>query len=171
MVIWLIGLSGAGKTVIGKEVCGLLKAKRSNVVFLDGDIIREIMGSDVGHTIEDRRTNAGRVCRLCRYLDSQGIDVVCAILSIFSESQRWNRENIPQYFEVYLRVPFRMLLERDSKGLYRQALAGDITDVVGVDIDFPEPAHPDLIIDNDTPVESFAEIANRIVSSILWEDD
>ena len=163
-------MSGVGKTVIGREVYKLLKARRPNVVFLDGDIVREIMGDDVGHTVEGRRTNAGRISRLCRYLDSQGVDVVCAILSIFHESQRWNREHIPQYFEVYIRVPFEILVERDSKGLYRQALAGKIKNVVGVDIEFPPPANPDLIIDNDTPVESFVEMAARIINAIPWEN-
>ena len=166
MVIWLIGMSGAGKTVIGKEVCELLKAKKSNVIFLDGDIIREIMGNDLGHSIDDRRKNAGRICRLCQYLDSQGIDVVCAVLSIFPESQRWNRDNIPHYFEVYLHVPFSVLLERDAKGIYRRALSGEITNVAGVDIGFREPANPDLIIENDAPVESFTGIATRIIDAI-----
>ena len=171
MVIWLIGMSGAGKTVIGREVYKLLKAKRPNVVFLDGDIVRQIMGSDLGHTIEDRRKNAWRISRLCRYLDSQGITVVCAILSIFHESQKWNREHIPQYFEVYVRAPFEILVERDSKGLYQQALAGEIKNVVGIDIEFPPPAHPDLIIENDKPVKSFVEIATRIVNAIPWEKE
>ncbi len=169
MVVWLIGMSGVGKTAIGREVHRLLKGKRPNVLFLDGDVVREIMGNDLGHSIEDRRTNAGRICRLCRYLDSQGIDVVCAILSIFPESRQWNREHIPEYFEVYLRARFETLVQRDKKGLYRRAMVGEIRDVVGVDIEFPPVANADLIIDNDEPVDSFAGMASQIVEAIPWE--
>lgn len=171
MVIWIIGMSNSGKTAISKEVYSLLKSKRSNVVFIDGDIVREIMGNDLGHTIEDRKINAGRICRLCSNLSSQGIDVVCTILSIFPKSQLWNREHLSRYFEVYLRVPFETLVERDTKNLYKRALKGEIKDVVGVDIKFPEPANPDLVIDNDTPVESFSEIAHNIIKAIPWEKD
>ena len=171
MVIWLVGMSGAGKTAIGQQVYNLLKAQRPNVVFLDGDNVREIMGNDLGYGVADRRTNAARISRLCGFLSKQGIDVVCAILSIFPESQRWNRANIQQYFEVYIRVPFETLVRRDSKGLYQQALTGKIKNVVGVDIDFPEPPHPDLIVDNDAPVESFLEIAERIVKASTAEAD
>mgnify|MGYP001617624887 CR=1 FL=1 len=169
MVIWLIGMSRAGKTVIGREVYNLLKAKQPNVVFLDGDIVREIMGNDLGHTIEDRRKNAWRICRLCKFLDSQGIDVVCSILSIFPETQEWNRMNIPRYFQVYLRVPMEQLIERDSRGLYLRARTGEIKNVVGIDIEFPQPVGTDLTIDNDKPAGSFVEIASEIVSSIPWE--
>ena len=168
MVIWLIGMSGAGKTVIGKEVYALLKARKPNVVFLDGDNVREIMGKDLGHTITDRKINAGRITRLCKYLDSQGIDVVCSILSIFHESQEWNRAQIPQYFEVYIRVPFETLVDRDSKELYKKALAGEINNVVGIDIEFPPPINPDLIIDNVKPVASFVETATHILQAIPW---
>ena len=171
MIIWLIGMSNAGKTTIGREVYALLKKKGRNVVFFDGDIFREIMGNDLGHTIEDRKVNAWRISKLCKYLDSQGIDVVFAILSIFPDMQEWNRENIENYFEVYISVPYNILVERDSRGIYRRALAGEIKNVVGVDIDFPEPINPDLIIDNDDGAESIEEIAQKIVRSISWEND
>ena len=169
MVIWLIGMSGAGKTSIGREVYRLLNARRPNVIFLDGDDVRRVMGNDLGHTIEDRRVNAGRISRLCQFLDSQGIDVVCAILSIFHESQDWNRKQIPSYFEVYIRVPFDTLVARDRKGLYQEALRGEVKDVVGVDIEFPPPAHPDMVIDNEVPISSFERVAKEIVEAMPWE--
>ena len=157
-------MSGAGKTAIGREVYRLLKAKRPNVVFLDGDDVRQIMGDDLGHTVEDRRANAWRISRLCRYLDGQGIDIVCAVLSIFHETQRWNRQHIPRYFEVYIQVPFETLVERDSKGLYRRAQAGEIENVVGVDIEFPPPLQPDLVINNDGSLEDFLANAEKVIS-------
>ena len=168
MVIWLIGLAGAGKTNIGREVFALLKERKPNVVFIDGDDFRTVMGDDLGHTIAAREVNAGRISRLCRHLDSQGIDVVCSVLSIFHEWQRWNRKNFSRYFEVYIRVLFETVVARDPKGLYRRALAGEIKNVVGVDIEFPPPEFPDLVIDNDGQVESLTEIARNIVDKIPW---
>ena len=168
MVIWLIGLAGAGKTTIGREVFALLKERKANVVFIDGDDFRAIMGDDLGHTIAAREINAGRISRLCKHLDSQGIDVVCSVLSIFHQWQRWNRKNFSRYFEVYIRVPFETVVARDPKGLYRRALAGEMKNVVGVDIEFPPPEFPDLIIDNDGRVESLTEIAGSIVDKIQW---
>ena len=169
MVIWLIGLSGAGKTSIGQAVHRLLNAKRPNVVFLDGDEMRELMGNDVGYGLADRRKNAERISRLCQWLDRQGIDVVCAILSVFPESQEWNRAHLPRYFEVYIRVSPEVLRARDSKGLYRRALNGEIKNVVGVDLAFTPPPHPNLVLENDAPVASFAGLAVQIVEAIPWE--
>ena len=166
MVIWIVGMSASGKTSIGKEVYQQLKTHNHNVVFIDGDILREINGNDLGHTVSDRIVNASRISRLCKYLDSQDIDVVCAVLSIFSDWLAWNRNNISDYFEIYIRVSFDILLSRETKGLYRRAIAGEINNVVGVDIEFPEPLAPDLIIDNDVEVTSFREMADKIVKAV-----
>tara|TARA_B100001964_G_C13925023_1_gene461904 strand:- start:186 stop:698 length:513 start_codon:yes stop_codon:yes gene_type:complete len=166
MVVWILGLSASGKTAIGKEVYRQIKSGKENVVFLDGDMFRDIMGNDLGHTIQDRRTNAGRISRFCQYLDSQGIDVVCTVLSIFPDWLKWNRVNISEYFEIYVRVPFEVLLIRETKGLYKSALAGEKKNVVGVDIDFPEPVSPDLVVDNIITVDSFEIIAGEILQAI-----
>ena len=96
----------------------------------------------------------------------RGIDVVCAVLSIFPDWLAWNRNNILDYFEVYVRVPFDILLTRETKGLYRRAIAGEINNVVGVDIEFPEPIAPDLIIDNDIELTSFAEMGDKILKAV-----
>ena len=166
MVIWLIGLAGAGKTVIGREVYSILRARKPNVVFLDGDHVRAIMGADLGHSVEDRRVNAWRICRLCKYLDDQGIDVICAILSVFHDTQRWNRENYSEYFEVYIDVPMGELISRDQKGLYRGALAGDVKDVVGFDIPFEPPPLADHVVRNGEPLKSPATLAEQVVLNL-----
>lgn len=163
MVLWLIGLSGSGKSTLAKEIHRRLKATHPNTVLLDGDEVREVFGKSAGHTVEGRQLNAERITRLCQLLDRQGIHVVCAILSLFHESQRWNREHLRDYFEVYLEAPMDQLVARDSKGLYRAALRGEITDVVGVDIPFSPPRQPDLVARNDGSLEALLAHADRIV--------
>ena len=166
MVIWIIGLAGAGKTVIGKELYNELKKKYSNIVFLDGDIIREIMGNDLGHTIEDRKKNSDRICRLCKTLDEQGIHIICSILSLFHESQEWNRQNYKQYHEIYIDVSMDILIKRDQKQLYTKALNGNIKNVVGLDISFEHPKKPDYIIHNNNERDDFKEIIQDILKSM-----
>lgn len=130
---------------------------------LDGDIMRELFRNDVDHTIEGRRRNAERLSRLSKYLAEQGVDVVAAVLSIFPEWRSWNRANIPGYREVYLKASMDTLVRRETKGLYARALKGELKDVVGVDIPFPEPEAPDLVLDNNTDRADFDDMVAAIV--------
>ena len=101
---------------------------------------RAAIAEDLGHSATDRRRSAMRNARLCRLLAEQGTDVVCATISLFHEVQRWNRENIPGYREIYLRVPMDELRRRDSKGIIRRAQHGDARDIVGIDVPAEIPA-------------------------------
>lgn len=163
MVIWIIGLSASGKTTLAQQVTARLRALGRTVVMLDGDIIRELFGNDVGHTIEGRRRNAERLSRLSRYLADQQVDVIAAVLSIFPEWQSWNRENIVGYREVYLKASMDTLVRRETKNLYARALKGELKDVVGVDIPFPEPAAPDLVLDNNADRSDFRDMVGEIL--------
>ena len=165
-MIWLIGMSASGKTTIGQELCRQIKADHPNTVFLDGDNVRYMMGEDLGHAVEDRRRNAARISRICRFLDSQQIHVVAAVLSIFHEWQDWNRRNFSSYFEIYLRVSLDTLIARDPRGLYERALAREVGNVVGVDIPFPPPKAPDLILDNDHERVDVRPLAGAIRSRL-----
>ena len=119
------------------------------MVFLDGDVLREVFGNDLGHSREERLKSAMRNSRLCKMLSDQGIDVVCATISLYRECQDWNRAHISGYHEIYLRVPMKVLVERDQKQLYSRALRGEVNDVMGIDLPVEEPARPEFIIDND----------------------
>ena len=83
MVIWLIGISGSGKTTIGTQLFKKLRATKNKWVFLDGDDLREVWGGELGHSIKDRETNAKRISKLCHLLDKQNINVIASVLSIF----------------------------------------------------------------------------------------
>ncbi|MGH9533894.1 MAG: adenylyl-sulfate kinase [Terriglobales bacterium] len=147
-VFWITGLSGAGKTTLGRELWNRLRADGYPVAFLDGDELRGAIADDLGHSAEDRRQSAMRNARLCRLLAEQGIDVICATISLFHEVQRWNRQNIPGYHEIYVRVPMDELRGRDHKGIYASVERGEARDVVGIDVPAEVPEAPDLVLDN-----------------------
>lgn len=166
MVIWMIGLSGSGKTTLAKALYDRLKPKMPNLVRLDGDVIRALFGNDVDHTIEGRHKNAERLSHLSKFLADQGIHVIAAVLSIFPKWQKWNRENIKDYTEVYIKVSLDVLKKRDKNNLYIPALQGKLKNVVGVDIPFPEPKNPDLVIDNEKDRDDFREFTDKILAAV-----
>jgi cytidine diphosphoramidate kinase len=166
MVIWLIGMSGSGKTTLGRRLHDHYKKSNQNMVFLDGDLLREVWGDSLGHSIEARRINAHRISHLSQMLDKQGIHVVAAVLSIFPEWQNWNRENLSQYYEIYLDVPMEVLEQRDTKGLYSKARRGEIKDVVGVDISFPNPTSPNITLDDWDKLLTIDATVDKLLSEI-----
>jgi adenylylsulfate kinase len=166
MIIWLVGLSAAGKTTVGRELYQQIKEQRNDVLFLDGDHIRRVWGDELGHEPADRNKNAWRFCRLGQLLDEQGLHAVCCILSVFEKHRQWNRENLSSYFEVYLDVPMETLKNRDPKGLYEQAENGEMDNVVGVDIEFEEPEQPDLVVQNDDSSVAPETVAQQIIDEL-----
>src|SRR5580698_667590 len=152
-VFWITGLSAAGKTSIGRALSSRLRDSGCRVVFLDGDTLRAAVSSDLGYSAEDRRSAAMRNGMLCRMLAEQGMDVVCSTISLFHEVQRWNRENIPRYNEIFVRVPLEELKRRDIKGIYSAANNGGGSNIVGLDIPAETPAAPHLILDNDASLK------------------
>ena len=164
VVCWITGLSGAGKTTIGRFFAEKLRLHHKNVVFLDGDILREIFGGNIGHAPEERLGLAKRYSRLCRMLADQKIIVVCATHSMFHEVRNWNRENIENYWEIYLKVPMDVLIERDQKQLYSRALRGEIEHVMGIDEELEEPENPDIVLLNDG-----SKTPDKIVEHLISE--
>lgn len=159
----MMGLSRAGKSTLSKLLYNELKPEVSNLVLLDGDVIRILFGSDVDHSIDGRRINAERISKLCKFLSDQNINVIVAVLSIFPEWQEWNRKNIKGYQEVYIKASMESLEKRDTNNLYSQAKKGLINNVVGYDIPFPEPKRPDLIIENNDETTNFDNMLERIL--------
>lgn len=158
-VFWVTGLSGAGKSSVGKAYAEQLRAAGRPVIFMDGDVLREVFANDLGHSLAERLAVAMRNARLCRMLAEQGVDVVCATISMFHEVRAWNRKHISRYREIYIRVPMSVLIERDPKQIYARALRGELEHVMGIDLPVDEPESPDLILDNDgtLPIATLVE--------------
>jgi cytidine diphosphoramidate kinase len=169
MIIWLIGLSGAGKTTVGRQVYDRVRTVHANTVFLDGDILRDVWGDRLGHDVAGRRRNAERISRLCAMLDRQGIHVVAAVLSIFPDWQAWNRRTFSAYYEVFLDTPLEVVKARDAKGLYaaaEQAISrGETADMVGLDIPMPVPPQADLHVRSPAVLAPPAQLAEMIFAA------
>ena len=149
ILYWITGLSGAGKTTIAKELYYFLKKRVKNIVLLDGDQLRAVFGNNKGYSLEERLALSLQYCNLCKMLIDQDIHVICATISMFNQIRDWNRNNIDNYLEIYVRVPMDILIKRDQKQLYSRALKKEICGVMGIDIPYEEPCNPDLIIDNN----------------------
>jgi len=169
-VIWITGLSGSGKTTTATIVVNELRELGHPTIFLDGDILREIFGS-----VEESKKNHGREARinlalkyshLCSILANQGVTVVIATISMFKEVHSWNRKNLPNYFEVYLKVPLHILEKRDPKGIYLRQREGLITDVAGIDLTVDEPTSPGLIVEYKAQ-QSADQVSRFIISGFL----
>ena len=163
MVIWYVGLSRAGKTTLSRHLYDKLKPTTPNLVLLDGDTFRGIFQNDTDYSMAGRFENARRLSQLTKLLSDQGIHVIAAVLSIFPEWQRWNRENIEDYCQIYVRASMDALLTRDTNRLYEGARQGRIDNVVGVDIPFPEPVDSDLIIENSASREDFSDFLEEVL--------
>jgi cytidine diphosphoramidate kinase len=150
---WFTGLSGAGKTTIGQLFYSRLKTTNQSTVFLDGDVIRGIFDYTQKYLPLERKKIAMTYSRLCKMLTVQGIDVVIATISMFHEVRDWNRQNIENYKEIYIKVPIEVLIEKDKKELYSRALRGEVEHVVGFEakgeVEVEEPKNPDIVVVND----------------------
>lgn len=170
MVVWVVGLSGSGKTTLGRHVVEVVRSFNQSLLHLDGDEVRDLFGNDLAYSIEDRRVNADRICKLSRFFDDQKVDVVVTVLSIFQESRDWCRANLSAYKEVYVRASMETLFTRDSKKIYSRYSTGSLSDVAGLDLDFPDPSNSaDLIIDNNGTLDDFLNRSRDVVNFFVKE--
>ncbi len=164
-VVWITGLSAAGKTTLCSAIWDLVKPTLPELVVLDGDIIRASFGHDLTHSEEDRTRQVGRLQGIANVLARQGMVVLVGVLYAREDLLDWNRENLPGYFEVYLKASLETVAARDSKGLYARARANQMPNVVGIDIPWHEPQSPDLVIDQDLG-EPPDILARRVIAAV-----
>jgi cytidine diphosphoramidate kinase len=165
MVIWITGLSGVGKTTLANAIYDRFKPEVPELIRIDGDEIRELFGGQLGHTLEDRLEQLRRIQIFAGTLQRQNMLSLVSVLYADPEILASNRENLPEYLEVYLKAPLSLVERRDTKGLYAKARSGEISDVVGVDIDWIEPSCPDVTIDasvEEKPEQLALEIARYV---------
>lgn len=162
-VIWITGLSGAGKTTLCEAIREMVKSALPELVVLDGDSVRALFGHDLDYSEASRHRQIARLCNLAKLLSSQGQVVMVAALYSHPTLLAENRRVLPNYFEIYLEASLDLVRQRDIKGLYAEAAAGRITDVVGVDIPWHAPSTPDLVIPATLPT---ADAARQVVRSV-----
>ncbi len=146
---WITGLSGAGKTTIGTRLYHKMRSEHKFVVIYDGDQLRQAFGNDLGYSREERFECAMRYSRLSKLLVEQDVDVICCTISMFDDVRKWNRENILNYTEIYVKVPMEVLKNRNQKKLYSNVEKGFGNNVVGMDLELELPKNPDILIEND----------------------
>ena len=142
MVIWLIGLSGSGKTFFSKEIEKKL-AKKHKIFILDGDEFRKYISYDLKYSVKDRELNSKRIQNFSKYLEEKGYLVIVSILSIFTKHQKENRNIFDKYYQIYIKADFSEIKRKNNKKIYHRK-----KNVVGKDIKFFEPYKSDFILNN-----------------------
>ena len=169
IVIWLTGLSGAGKTTLASALKHELIAAGHRIETLDGDEVRENLSRGLGFSKEDRDTNVRRIGFVARLLARNGVIVLASAISPYRQSRDDARQSVEsdgaRFVEVFVRAPLSVLVERDVKGLYKKALAGEIKNFTGVSDPYEDPLAPDVIVDSS--VEPVEESAARVLDHLL----
>ncbi|MEZ5648082.1 MAG: adenylyl-sulfate kinase [Alphaproteobacteria bacterium] len=164
MVIWITGLSGSGKTTLSRMIKDHVKDSLPQLVLVDGDEIRELFNDNLGHTEDARVIQIKRLQRLAKLLSSQNLIVIVSALYSHPELLAWNKAHFQNYWEIYLDADLATVQQRDPKKLYAKALAGEINNIVGIDIPWHPPRHADLII--KVANKTAEEIALSIIKNI-----
>jgi|SRR5690349_1854878 adenylyl-sulfate kinase len=166
-ILWFTGLSGAGKSTLSQAVAPALAADRA-VEILDGDEVRTYLSKGLGFSKEDRDTNVRRIGYVARLLARHGVAVITAAISPYAETRAEvralaARDGVP-FVEVFVSASLEKLAERDVKGLYRRALAGEIPHFTGVSDPYEPPTEPDVVVRSD--VETVDESTARVLDHL-----
>jgi adenylylsulfate kinase len=163
--LWFTGLSGAGKTTIADIVERELRGRHGKIEVLDGDIVRTNLSKGLGFSREDRDTNVLRIGFVADLLTRNRVGVIVSAISPFKEVRDQVRRNVgDDFIEVFVDAPLEVCAERDVKGLYKKAFAGEIPQFTGVSDPYEPPAAPELHI--KTNEEEPHESARRVIASL-----
>ncbi|MDE3165450.1 MAG: adenylyl-sulfate kinase [Acidobacteriota bacterium] len=158
--LWFTGMSGAGKSTISRALELRLRENGAKVEVLDGDVVRTHLSRGLGFSKEDRDENVRRIGFVCELLSRNGVAAIAAAISPYRAVREEVRSRIPNFIEVYVECPVDVLAERDVKGLYKRALAGEIANFTGITDPYEPPLHPEVTVNSstETPEESVGKI-------------
>ena len=168
--LWFTGLSGSGKTTITNVLVKELRARGSKLEILDGDIVRENLSKGLGFSKEDRDTNIRRIAFVADLLSRNGVPVITAAISPYAEIRAEARELMgDRFIEVYVKASVDTCAERDVKGLYAKAFAGEIKEFTGVSDPYEIPENAEIVCDteSETPEESAQKLLDYLESRDL----
>lgn len=168
LVLWLTGLSGSGKSTIANALeYKLVHIYKAHTYLLDGDNIRTGLNAGLGFSEEDRKENIRRVGEVAKLMYDAGLIVITAFISPYQSDRDMVRALLPSdaYWEVYISCPLETCIERDPKGLYKKALAGEISDFTGVNSPYEPPSEPEFQVHTDQL--SVDECVEKIITKML----
>jgi adenylylsulfate kinase len=142
--VWFTGLSGAGKTTLAERVGADLRGRGLKVELLDGDVVRTNLSKGLGFSKEDRDVNIRRIGFVCHLLSRNGVVAIASAISPYRAVRDENRALIGDFLEVFVDCPIEVLVTRDTKGLYKKALAGEMKGMTGVDDPYEAPPQPEV---------------------------
>ena len=164
--VWFTGLSGAGKSTIAEMLYHEFQARGMKTEILDGDVVRQNLSKGLGFSKEDRDTNILRIGFVAELLTRNGVATICCPISPYRQTRDQVRELVGAFVEVYVHATIEELAQnRDPKGLYKKALAGQITGFTGVDDPYEAPEHPELVL--DTMVETPEDSLQRTLTTLM----
>lgn len=162
--LWFTGLPCSGKSTLARGVEAILLERGMNVEVLDGDEVREHFSKGLGFSKQDRDTNIRRIGYVAKLLSRNGVVAVGAAISPYKDVRNEVRSWHDRFVEVYVKAPVDILKERDVKGMYKKALAGEIKHFTGVDDPYEPPDNPEVLVETDK--ESVEESVNKIVRTL-----
>jgi len=160
--LWFTGLSGSGKSTVSERVVARLREAGRKTELLDGDVVRTNLSQGLTFSKEDRDTNVRRIGFVCELLARHGVIAVVAAISPYRDARAEVKRRVGRFVEVYVECPVSVLAERDVKGLYKRALAGEIPHFTGVTDPYEAPETPDLVIRSDR--EPVVESVERVLA-------
>ena len=158
--LWFTGMSGAGKSTLSERIVARLRGAGAKVEVLDGDVVRTNLSQGLGFSREDRDTNIRRIGFVAQLLSRNGVIAVVAAISPYRATREEVKSRIPNFVEVFVDAPLAVLAERDVKGLYKKALAGEVGQFTGVSDPYEPPLSPDIVVHSDS--ETIDESADKI---------
>lgn len=167
LTLWLTGLSGAGKSTITQALINRLNSSDPNLALevLDGDEVREHLCKDLGFTKEDRFTNIERIAFLAGKISKHSVLVIVPVIAPYKEARAAARSLSKNFVEVFIKASLDTVINRDVKGLYKKALAGEIQNFTGISDPYEEPENPEILIESDKL--SIEESVDKIIDFLL----